>query len=142
MDQLFQFVSNHPLLFSALGLVGVLLIANEVHGNVTGRTHRLRVSDAVRLINDRDPLILDLRTLADFKKSHLLNAKSAPQAKLDEAIKTLAKDKARPVLLYCAMGNSAATARDKLSKNGYTEVYHLKGGLNAWLGANMPVTAQ
>ena len=31
---------------------------------------------------------------------------------------------------------------DKLRKLGYTEVYPLRGGLNAWLGASLPVTTK
>lgn len=141
MDQLIEFFGNHPGLFAALGVVVLLLIVNEVHGNITGGK-RLTVSDAVRLINDRDPVVLDVRTLADFKKSHLLNAQSAPLAKLDEHLGVIGKDKSKPVLVYCALGGSAVTAAERLRKQGFAEVYPLRGGLNAWLGANLPVTTK
>lgn len=141
MDQLTAFFLAHPGLFAALGIVILLLIANEVHGNLTGGK-RLSVAEAVRLINDRDPLVLDVRTLADYKKGHLLNARSAPLAKLDEHIGQFAKDKAKPVLVYCALGSTAVTAVEKLRKSGFTEAYPLRGGLNAWLTANLPVTTK
>lgn len=141
MDQLTVFFFAHTGLFAALGIVILLLIANEVHGNLTGGK-RLSVAEAVRLINDRDPLVLDVRTLADFKKGHLLNARSAPLAKLDEHIGQFTKDKAKPVLVYCALGSTAVTAVEKLRKSGFTEAYPLRGGLNAWLTANLPVTTK
>jgi rhodanese-related sulfurtransferase len=140
MDQLIDFFGNHPGLFAALGIVVALLIANEVHGALTGGK-RLSVAEAVRLINDREPVILDVRTPADYKKGHLLNAQSAPLAKLDEQLGQL-KDKSRPVLVYCALGSSSASAAERLRKQGYAEVYPLRGGLNAWLGANLPVTTK
>ncbi|HEY1075316.1 MAG TPA: rhodanese-like domain-containing protein [Fontimonas sp.] len=141
MDQLITFFGAHTGLFVALGVVIVLLIANEVHGNLTGGK-RLSVAEAIRLINDKDPLVLDVRTPADFKKGHLLNARNAPLAKLDEHVGALAKDKARPVLVYCALGSSSVSAVEKLRKLGFSEAYPLRGGLNAWLTANMPVTTK
>lgn len=141
MAQYLEFVANHPFLFAALALVVVALIANEVVGNLTGGK-RLSASEAVRLINDRDPIVVDVRSLADFKRGHLLNAFHAPLAKFDDYVGQLAKDKSRPVLVYCALGSSSSTAADKLKKSGFAEVYPLKGGINAWQMANLPVTAK
>jgi rhodanese-related sulfurtransferase len=140
MAQFLEFFQAHPVLFVALAVVIVLLIANEVHGNLTGGK-RLSVSEAVRLINDRDPVVLDVRSPADFRKGHLLHAINAPLTKLDENLGQL-KDKSKPVLIYCARGTSAATAVERLRKQGYTEVYPMRGGLNAWLGASLPVTTK
>lgn len=141
MTQFLEFFTNHPILFLALGAVILLLIANEVHGSLTGGK-RLSAPEAVRLINDRDPLIVDVRTGADFKRGHLLHALNAPLAKLEEHLGQMGKDKARPILVYCALGTSASTAADKLKKQGFAEVYPLRGGINAWLGANLPVTTK
>lgn len=141
MSQLVEFFGNHVGLFVALGVVVLLLIANEVHGTLTGGK-RLSVPEAVRLINDRDPLILDVRTPADFKKGHLLNAHNAPLTKLDESLGSASKDKSKPVLVYCALGSSSISAAERLRKLGYAEVYPLRGGINAWLGASLPVTAR
>jgi len=141
MEQLLQFVSNHPILFVLFGAVLIALIANEVHGNLTGGK-RLGTAEAVRLINDRDPLIVDVRTSADFKRGHLLNALNLPIAKIEEQIGQLGKDKARPVLVYCALGSSSVTAVDKLRKNGFTEAYPLQGGINNWQASNLPITVK
>ena len=51
MDQYLAFVQGHPWHFLALGVVLVLLIANEVHGNLSGGK-RLSPLEAVRFIND------------------------------------------------------------------------------------------
>lgn len=141
MAQFLEFFANHPVLFTALGVVLLLLVANEVHGTVTGGK-KLSVSEAVRLINDRDPVILDVRTPADFRKGHLLRALNAPLAKLDEHLGTVGKDKSKPILVYCALGSTAASATERLRKSGFAEVYPLRGGLNAWVAASMPVTTK
>ena len=141
MAQFLEFFNSHPGLFAALGVLLALFIANEVVGHFTGHK-RLSAPEAVRLINDRDPLIVDVRSLPDFKRGHLLNAFHAPLAKFDEYMGQIAKDKARPVLVYCALGTSSSAAVDKLKKSGFGEVYPLRGGINAWLGANLPVTTK
>jgi rhodanese-related sulfurtransferase len=138
MDQLLSFVQQHPALFAALAVVIVLIIANEVHGNVAGGK-RLTALEAVRFINDRDPVIVDLRTGADYKRGHLLHAVNAPFAKFDEYLGQF-KDKTRPMLVYCALGSMGPAVADKLRNSGYAEVYPLRGGINAWLMNSLPVT--
>jgi rhodanese-related sulfurtransferase len=139
MQQFAEFFANHPLLFTALALVLLALVANEVHGHLTGGK-RLGALEAVRLINDRDPIIVDLRPAADYKRGHLLNAQHVPLNKLGAIVGQWSKD--RPILLYCALGSTATVAADQLRKNGFAEVYPIRGGLNAWLGASLPVTAK
>lgn len=141
MEPYLQFVLNHPLLFSALGVLIAAFVANEVHGNLTGGK-RLNPQEAVRLINDRDPIILDVRPTADFKRGHLLNALNLPVTQIETQMGQVGKDKARPVLVYCALGANSMLAVDKLRKNGYTEVYPLSGGINNWQGSNLPITAK
>jgi rhodanese-related sulfurtransferase len=141
MEQYLQFATSHLILFALMGVVLAALIANEIHGSLTGGK-RLGTAEAVRLINDRDPLIVDVRTTADFKRGHLLNALSLPVAKFEEQLGQLGKDKARPVLVYCALGQTSVTAVEKLRKNGFSEAYPLKGGINGWLASNLPVTVK
>ncbi len=140
MQQFIEFFGNHVALFAAFGTVLMMVIANEVHGNVTGGK-RMGPLEAVRLINDREPVIIDLRPVADFKKGHLLNAINVPAAKLEER-STEFKDKSRPILLYCALGGSSVEAAGKLKKLGFTETYPIRGGLNGWMQSNLPVTAK
>ena len=140
MDQLLEFFHHHVALFAALAAVMTLLAANEVHANLTAGP-RLGPYEAVRLINDRDPIILDLRPAGDFKRGHLLGAINFPLLKLTERADEISRDKARPLIVYDALG-SAHGAVETLRKNGYTEVFPLRGGINAWLTANLPITAK
>jgi rhodanese-related sulfurtransferase len=42
-------------------------------------------------------------------------------------------------LLHCQGGVRSAKACDLLAKNGFTKLYNLQGGLNAWQQAKLPV---
>lgn len=141
MQQLIEFLANHWLLTSALFAVLLLMVANEIWTTVKGEK-RLSPADAVRLINDQNAVVLDVRSPADFKKGHLLNALNIPSARLADRVNELAKFKDRPVLCYCALGSVSPQACSKLRELGFATVYSLKGGLNAWQGASLPVTTK
>lgn len=141
MQQFIEFFGNNLPLFSAAIVIVALIVANEVHGTVTGGK-RLSAPEAVRMINDREPLVVDLRSAADFKKGHLINALNLPAQKIGERSSELGKDKSRPIILYCALGGSSREAAMTLRKQGFAEVYPLRGGMNGWLQNNLPITAK
>ena len=141
MDRLVEFASGHLLLFVAATILLVLLLGNEVLRILRGE-RRLSPVDAVRVINNEEALVLDVRSAADFKKGHILNAKNYALARLTEHEKELSKYKERPILCYCALGSTAPQACERLRKMGFNTVYSLKGGLNAWEGASLPVTTR
>lgn len=141
MQQIIDFLINHWMLSSALAGVLLLMVANELWSGLRGEK-RLTPQDAVRLINDQNPLVLDVRGPLDFKKGHILNALNIPTARLEDRIGEITKFKERPVLCYCALGTAAPQACERLRRLGFATVYSLKGGLNAWQGASLPVTAR
>ena len=141
MAQFTEFFHHHLALFGALAAAVALFIANELHGQLSG-ARRIAPLDAVRLINDRNALVLDVRPAADFKKGHLMGALNLPLARLDEHLGELGKDKSRPVLVYCALGATAAEAARRLQKHGFSEVYPIRGGLDGWLAASLPTTVK
>ncbi len=141
MDRVVEFASSHLLLFTAAIVVLVLLLGNEILRILRGE-RRLGPAEAVRVINSEDALVIDVRSAADFKKGHILNARNIALARLSEHEKELAKFKERPILCYCALGSTAPQACERLRKMGFNTVYSLKGGLNAWEGASLPVTTR
>ncbi len=90
MQQFSEFLGNHMLLAGALLAILVALIANELVLIRRGG-RRLAPSDAVRLINDKDALIVDLRAATDYKRGHIVDSRNIPMAKLDDEIKSLRK---------------------------------------------------
>ncbi len=141
MDKLVEFASNHVLLTVAAIVLLILLLGNEVLRLVRGE-RRLGPVEAVRIINSEDALVLDVRSAADFKKGHILNARNIALARLADHEKELSKYKDRPILCYCTLGSTAPQACERLRKMGFNTVYSLKGGLNAWEGASLPVTTR
>ena len=94
---------------------------------------------AVQLINRRDAVILDVGDASEFAAGHLPNARHIPAAEIDKRIKEIEKLKERPIAVSCRNGNRSATACGVLRKNGFAEVFALKGGILAWQQASMPI---
>ncbi|MDN5937514.1 MAG: rhodanese-like domain-containing protein [Salinisphaera sp.] len=139
MPQFQEFILNHPILWGLLALVLIVFAATELWRLLHG-PRPLAASDAVRLINSSEAVIVDVRSASDFKKGHLLNAVNVPMAGVTERAREISRDKQRSILCYCAAGATAPQACAKLRKLGYTQVHALKGGINGWQSAGLPIT--
>jgi rhodanese-related sulfurtransferase len=85
----------------------------------------------------KPPLVLDVRTEAEFARGHVPNAANVPFFSY-ESLAAIKSPKDRPVIVYCELGPRAAWARWMLRLAGFTEVKHLAGHMAAWRDANMP----
>ncbi|GAB3674363.1 rhodanese-like domain-containing protein [Salinisphaera aquimarina] len=141
MQQIQEFVTNHPLLWGALLAALIALAVTEAMRMFKGQ-RPIPATEAVRLMNVEDAIVVDTRSAADYKKGHILNAKHIPMAGIDERAGEITKNTDRTIICYCGIGNVAPQAVVKLRKQGYAKVYALKGGINAWQGDGMPVTSK
>jgi rhodanese-related sulfurtransferase len=51
----------------------------------------------------------------------------------------LPADKNRPILVYCRTGRMSSSAVEQLKSMGYTNLYHLNGGMRAWDRQGLPI---
>jgi rhodanese-related sulfurtransferase len=141
MDRYLEFAANHTLLVAALLFSFFLLVFTELKRKASGAVN-VEPQDAVRLINN-DAIVLDLRSPEAFAKGHIVNAKNIPFDELDAKNEKIAGFRAKPIVAVCESGMTSARAADKLRKSGFESVYGLKGGINGWTQASLPlVTAR
>src|SRR3954470_10015687 len=82
------------------------------------------------------PLLLDVRTQAEFDVSHLPNAvRVEPNA--PAAAFSAAKD--QPIVTYCSVGYRSAGLAAKLQAAGFTDVRNLEGSIFRWANEGRPV---
>lgn len=136
MEQLVEFAGNHPVLFLALGVILGLLSYSLLVGN-KGSVDPLT---ATTKINREDAVILDIRPVADFSKGHIINAINVPINGFSKQIGSLEKYKERPIIVSCRSGSQSSHACSQLRKQGFKEVFNLRGGLLAWQNSNLPMT--
>lgn len=77
--------------------------------------------------------VLDVRTPAEIEQGKIGEALEINfrDANFNEQLNAL--DRKKPVLVYCAAGGRSAKAATILSKMGFTKIYELEGGYNAWI---------
>lgn len=139
MEHLSEFVSNHIFLWGGLVAVLILLIKSEFE-HQTGKASQLSPVNAIRVMNNEDALVLDVRESAEFSKGHIKNAKNMPFSSLKDKLKDITKYKDAAVLAYCNNGAISNKACRVLQGDGFTNVHNIAGGINSWLEAKLPVT--
>ena len=89
-----------------------------------------------KMNSEKSKVVLDVRTLQEYKKGHLKNAKLINF--YDRAFKSNLEilDKNKTYFVYCASGIRSKKAAKALSKLGVENIYELKGGYNSWRREN------
>jgi len=140
MDQLIEFASNNIILSGIWIALIVMLIYSFVAPAVSG-TKRVDNHQATLLINKEDAIVVDIRSQKDFKAGHIIGSKQLKPEEVREGnFSKLEKDKDKPIIIVCAMGNTAMGTASKMAKQGFTNVNVLNGGINAWQGASLPLS--
>jgi sulfur-carrier protein adenylyltransferase/sulfurtransferase len=75
---------------------------------------------------------VDVREGDEWQEGHLPGAVHVPRGYLESRIETVAPDKDKPVVLYCASAARSAFAAKTLEELGYTDVHSLAGGFTDW----------
>jgi rhodanese-related sulfurtransferase len=133
-----QFVSNNILPISIAAISGIMLLWS-LFGNRFRGVKEVDVAAALQLINHKNAAILDVREQSEYDAGHVLNSKLIPLGKLKERMVEMEKFKDQPVLVVCRSGNRSGTACFLLGKQGFTQVYNLAGGVQAWQKNNLPL---
>ena len=137
MQRLLEYMVHHPLLVAAAALAAIVVAAYEIKLRMDSFA-ALPAMQAVRMMN-QGALVLDLRGKDLYAAGHIGDARNVPASELAAQADSLKKWRDKSVITYCDSGiNGASTAR-ALTKLGFTKVFNLQGGLNAWVKENMPL---
>ncbi len=99
----------------------------------------LGVEEFARMAADKQNVILDVRTPAEFKEGHLAGAVNLDVNAGDFQEKAALLDKDKTYLVHCASGVRSVKACDKLTRLEFPKLYNLAGGFRAWAQAGKPV---
>ncbi len=87
------------------------------------------LADAFTMIQHQAPLILDVRTKAEYQKGHLENAMLVPVEELQDRIGELDSHRGEDIFIYCATGYRSVVAA----------IYNLQYGIVDWQVREFPV---
>ena len=138
MHQLLEFAGNHLILVAAFIAILALLIHNLASD--MGGKGMVGPQQATELINREDGVVVDVRSMADFNKGHIIRAINIPMSGLQNQLGQLEKYKRKPIIVTCRSGAQSSLACKQLQRNGFERVYNLKGGILAWQSKNLPMS--
>ena len=90
------------------------------------------------MISDNS-IILDVRTPEEFAQGHLEGAVNINFFDENFIDQVSALNKSKALLIHCAAGGRSAKAMNSLKGKGFTKLYNMLGGYNAWISAGYPV---
>ena len=100
----------------------------------------LSANDVQRMLSDGDELaLIDVREELLFSKNHLLHARCLSLSRLELKIARLVPRRSVRIVLCDANDGLSERAAQVLAKNGYTNIFILKGGVESWADAGLEV---
>lgn len=140
MDQLVEFAGNNIVLAGVWVALVAMLVFSYV-SSLTSSTKELNTHEATLMMNKEDAVVVDIRAAKEYKAGHILGARQLkPEALREKNFSVLENSKDKPIILVCAMGNQARSTANAMAKAGFANVNVLKGGMNAWQSASLPIS--
>ena len=132
--EIINFLIEHYYLSVPLLTVLVLLILS----NAKKGGKKISCQTLISMTNQNRALIIDIRDSESFNAGHITASKNIPQNELTRRINEITNiDKS--IILVCDMGNISPNAGEALKKEGFEDIYLLKGGINQWRIDNLPL---
>lgn len=107
-------------------------------GDAKGRIREVTVSETLERIKNGAKLV-DVREDNEWDRSHAAGAMHIGRGVIERDIVNTVPDKNAELILYCGGGYRSALAADNLQKMGYTNIFSMAGGWNAWNEADAPI---
>lgn len=116
------------IIFFTISTIVSIFFANAQQATIIN----VNSTDFKKLIEKKDGILLDVRTLYEFEGGHIKNADQLNYYNwsFKENLLLLPKDK--PIYVYCRTGYRSGKTAEILRANGYKNIYNLQYGLKEW----------
>ncbi|MXO32260.1 thioredoxin domain-containing protein [Apibacter sp. B2912] len=102
----------------------------------------LEPKDFLQKLKNSNSILIDVRTPEEFETGHIKNAIDLDYRNASFSDKIRKLDTSKTYMIYCRSGKRSASTVDSLKNLGFTHLYDLKGGINAWKTENLPVVGE
>ena len=79
-----------------------------------------------------------MRNQDEYDSGHLNNSILIPLGELEDRINEIAEYNNTEIIVHCRSGSRSASASEILESNGFSKIYNMLGGINAWIDAGYP----
>ena len=108
---------------------------NVIDNKDEGNSYKsISMSEAEEMMkNEKDYIILDVRTAEEYKEGHIPNAINVANETIGEDEIAELPNKNQLIMVYCRSGRRSKQAASKLVKLGYSNIVEI-GGIIDWKG--------
>lgn len=106
-----------------------------------GTIGQVGVAEFDQVVQTNGTRVIDVRTPAEYSAGHLPGAVNIDVESSSFGAEIAGLDKTATYAVYCRSGNRSKVASQQLANDGFTHIYDLAGGINAWIGAGQPVVS-
>lgn len=99
----------------------------------------IQPADAHAKLSKGGVLLVDIRSDAEYEAGHIPGAVLIPDAQFDSAAARLLNP--RETIFYCSSGMRTRASAPILANAGFGSATCIDGGLQAWRGAGLPISA-
>jgi rhodanese-related sulfurtransferase len=99
----------------------------------------VNAKEAQKLAAEKQVVVLDVRTAAEFKEGHIAGATNVDFRATDFEKRIGQLDKSKTYLVHCAAGGRSTQSLPVLKKQELKAIYHLDGGFNSWKKEGLPI---
>ncbi|MGL4475208.1 MAG: rhodanese-like domain-containing protein [Shewanella sp.] len=139
MQEYIEFLKANPMLSVAWVGLFIAVLVTMVKSSLS-KVKNVNNHELTMMINREDAKVIDVRGKEDFKKGHIAGAMNVPMADIkNNQATSLENLKTSPIVIVCSAGMTSSQAAQLLSKQGFEQVFNLKGGMGEWQAANLPV---
>ena len=120
--------------FLFLVLLAMALAAPVLHADEGGEpfVRWIDRAELEALLEDKDLVIIDIRTPREFRGGHIPGAVNVPLDDIERGRADLDRYRDRAVLIYCRTVNRSGLAIPLLQAKGFREIYVLRGGYSEY----------
>ncbi len=93
-----------------------------------------------RWLDDHEAVLVDVRETSEYEQEHIPGSMLVPLSVFDP--ERFPRISGKKVVFHCAVGKRSAAAGKQLLKEGYAQVYNLRGGIQTWKEAGFATEVQ
>ncbi len=98
---------------------------------------RIKVDEAKEMMSRDSVAVIDVREPNEYEGGHVPDAKLIPVATVFARRDDIPRDK--DIIFVCQVGQRSALACEMAAAAGFTRLFNLEGGTDAWIKAGHPV---
>ena len=101
------------------------------------KLNNLEPAEVAKLLAKNEVLLIDVREPAEYAAAHIKGATLVPLSRFDPH--SLPGAGGRRIVFHCGIGGRSAKAVAACQSAGVAIDSHMKGGIQAWIAAGLPV---